>query len=741
MDSLSFLYPLILIFTLALLLNSFFKAALKLRNGHSITSSLIISPMLLSLILFYLFLFFPNQNKITYVSFFLLAIIPLFLFKSKQISRDISWLREPIKKAVRHRRGIFSNILIGLLGFVFLLCGLRIFFWPINWDDQIYYIEQAYAIGQERTLETFQNWGVFDNGILRHQMLPAIRPGLPLLYSFSTLFSTRLSDSVLFSQFMTFYYMVILVGILIYLASRINRKNVVENTLITLLLIFTTYLFINLTVLGFKELLIICLLFLGLYTTSLADFRGGKNMLVYLGAVFGLMTYLNYSGSLLTCIFLLMLFFKLRSNFFGAIRKIVFVWLVVLLMGGFEFLYSINMALGGGFIKASLRDQIEYASVTINNFVSTNKKTYPFLPLDISGISTNNTGVDEYKSYGIDSPIAVYTRGKLQGYFQFQYFGLLFVIFLLTVMSRFKYIWQESLSKWILIFLGLYYIFFLDIFKISSHQFSVVLTVSHKYTALLVPFVSLIIGSQWQWIKRIFSRLNLWNILTICGLIFMSGIFIVGNNYPNILKLVMKIVPPHNSDQYYINVLKTANSWMIALSASVMIFIIFGRIIFGKRLKIWWQKNGLSSVLIFVMIFYLPFLFFFNSNFGLMDTLTYSLSSAEVKLTKIKGWQGLYLMVNYLNRLPTGSNVLFVNSNVNQLEIHLTAPSANMFSMRTKKEDFTTDFMNGGYLNIDYIVVPPTLADQIAGAPLFKTDQYSLYAINFSDEFHTDLFP
>jgi hypothetical protein len=128
----------------------------------------------------------------------------------------------------------------------------RMWLWPINWDDQIYYIEQAYSIGQDKSVDRFINWGFFKNDQLQFQINPSIRPGLPLLVSLSGYFSDQHSDTVIFSRMVTFYYFCLLLLFIIFIAKKKWPTAV--------LLTISCYIFTNLTIFGFKELILILLI-------------------------------------------------------------------------------------------------------------------------------------------------------------------------------------------------------------------------------------------------------------------------------------------------------------------------------------------------------------------------------------------------------------------------------------------------------------------------------------------------
>ena len=118
----------------------------------------------------------------------------------------------------------------------------------------------------------------------------------------------------------------------------------------------------------------------------------------------------------------------------------------------------------------------------------------------------------------------------------------------------------------------------------------------------------------------------------------------------------------------------------IVVIATFICFIFsLGAIIFFKQKSIrYWNNLNLGSIVIIIFIFIIPSLIFIETNFGLIDTIKYSISSKEIKLSKIKGWGNRYNMINYLNNLPKQSNFLFINSPYELMAIHLDIPSKNI---------------------------------------------------------------
>ncbi len=481
-------YYLILILGLSASLYLILTKNLLLAKEHSILSSLLISPFLLSLSLYGLFCYFPSRPGWFYILFqSILVILPVFFVRNYLLNLSCDW-HKFFEKVRKQLISPTSKILLFLLSLILLLCTLRIFFWPNNWDDQIYFVEQSYAIGQSRSIKDYFDWGQFDNGVIRYSYNPAIRPGLPLVYSFASLFSNNFGSVIALSRVMTFYFLLIFLGILILISKNIykNNKSFVESSLVSSLLVFSSYQFISHTVLGFKELPILCIVLLLFDFVSSKMFVSNYQNFIYIGLLTGIISFINLSGSLLSCIILLTTFFLTKARFIKRILLFSYSLVVLIFISGFEFPYFFTWTISGGTKSTNLFEQIKNL-ITNTNTTVTNGYNYQ---------------INEFFSYGINNQIDVFTKGKLQGLFQPQFYGLIFWGFLLIFIFRGRQLVNNKLTKYLLIFIGLYYLIFIDVLGINGQQYAYVTTVSHKYTVLIIPFIALLISSQWEWIKE-----------------------------------------------------------------------------------------------------------------------------------------------------------------------------------------------------------------------------------------------
>jgi hypothetical protein len=682
---------------------------LKLNPGFSVLAAALMSPFLLSLFLYFLFSILPGQTNIFYIA---------IIFSGPILLLGLYHPVFKIPKLTFPRFDFFTKMITLLLGFLILICALRIFFWPINWDDQIYYIEQAYAFAQEKSVKTFEKRGLFDNGILRYVYNPAIRPGLTLIYSQASLFSNRTSMVMVFSKLMTAYFLVIFMALIFYVNRLFSQQIWCERGLITNLLVLSTYQFINYSVQGFKELPMLCLTILYLISISYFKNNYSKLKIIFLGVLLGLLAYINISGSLLALILLLIYVFFNRSALVNKIKVVVCLLGLILIFSGGEFLYAVNWALTGGVKDAKITQ-------VIHAIVSEKHEDAPVI--------TNIYKKTEFNSYKIFNVFDSYTKGKLQGFFQLNYYGLVFPLFLVIIITNFKNLVKNRFPKLWLIFIMLYYIILIDIFNINPSRFAYVTTVSHKYTVFIIPFVAILIGDSWRGLKKQLNKISLKKLyLSLFGF-GLFAVFIIKPNIVNLSKIVFIIVPLLNSPEYYIRII---NLGINTFSLFVMFFLVVGGIIYlklGRNTENYWKQNSLSCLTLVTVLFFFPGLFFFHTNYGLDRTLFRSFTNTETKLSLIKGWENSYGMINYLNRLPNNSKILFSDQSYQLMALYLKFPSSRIYVLNNSPSIpiYLSDIKKEISLNkINYILVnsgkyplePDNLLFANADRAVYKTE-------------------
>lgn len=695
-------FPLLtLIICLGLIIFRLLSTKFRLSIGHAVLSAFLCAPFILSLYLYFQFYFFPNKQNIFYLCLLFLPLLLIFAISYKSYLMTIVEVIAKIRSTVViQSRSVLTVLFSVLLASILLLCSLRIFLWPISWDDQIYYIEQAYAIGHSKSLAIFWDWGNFDDGKYVFDLNPAIRPGLPMVYAPITLLSQTLDSVRQYSQIVTFYLLVITIGTVCLVSWHSKTDNFRERVLFTLLLIFCSYQFIDHSVQGFKELAILNFALLVLDRISSPGYLATKLDFIYFGVLLGFMSFIGLVGTLMAIILIPLIWFSTHPWDFKKIVMYLVLGITMTFFSGVENIYFINWTLSGGRNENSTVKLVsEYTSRIFVYLGLNGDKT----KLQKELIRAKGYEEQELRSYQINSSFDKFTKGKLQGFFQPQFYGLAFLLFFATLISQYWYILKNRITRTILAFIFLYYIFVIDLFSINPSIYAYVTTVSHKYTVVISVFAAIITGYCWEWLKEMGGKLSL-QLVTVACVIILSGCSWMNNNYNLVLEAISLVVPIHNNSAYYIDKLTIANTVTTFLTFFALLVIGISKIVWGKYLFVYWRNHKLGFGAVTLVILYLPLLFFFDTNKGLVETITHSFSSKEQKLADIKGWEAMYYMVNYLNRLPPETRLLMTNINYPLMAIHLDVPSNHIIKLYSP----FSDNVDGNFLkinNIDYLLV------------------------------------
>lgn len=666
--------PLVLIFLLSLSLFSILSRFLKNKTFFLLLSVFLASPLLIGLLLYLIFFVAPNQAKIFYIIAISFPILLLTFLGRKNLFLAFQVISDKWRILVSKPLDLFSKIILFAILFALILVFLRTILWPINWVDQIYYIKQAYVFAQTRSLDLFFKWGFFhDSSLYSYQMNPAIRPGLPMVFSTTFLFNNSLRDAQYFCQTIIFYYFLLTSSVVFYVSWKIAKKDNLKSALIALFLMLFTFHFIYLSIGGFKELIIIPMTILILfYISNQEKLLGRLNPCIYIGIFAGLMSFINYSGVLIS-LFVLLIFILTKGISPRKIISATKILLFVVIFSGFEFFVFIN------FVAPSLASQFFHKEVA-----STTEQ-----PIDVATSNTENDFIaaaspaakNEFAGYGITSLKDLYIKGKFQGLFQIQYFGLIFILFTIIVIATYKRLLENRFIKNLLFFLLIYGFIFFDPLNINRNDFAYVLSISQKYTTLLVPFVAIVIAYQFNRIEKLLEKINPKGLIVILSSFSILDFIFLKNNPERLLKIISVFVPILNNREYYIRGLRLLNNMSLILSTALLITLTYFYMMKRKKLVFLFRKTSMVSGFFLLIFFLSPFLFFYNSNFGLKNTFAYSFDNNSVKLGKIIGWEEMYSPLKDLNELPQNKKILVIDQPISLIDIYLNLPMENIYDL------------------------------------------------------------
>jgi len=453
-----------------------------------------------------------------------------------------------------------------------------------------------------------------------------------------------------------------------------------------------------------------------------------KYAVVYISILLGLISFINLSGVFIAGIVSLMYLFSIKKSVFHKIRLSIIMIVLITFFSGFELPYFFRWSISGGTKKMNIIAPIQVFTQDIFSKFSVSR---------LSGKSLMTSTPAQYKanefnSYQIHGLFDIYVRGKFQGFFQFEYFGIIFDLFAIVLFFRWRSIINNRLNRLLLIFLGLYYLIFIDIFGINPFQYSYVLTVSHKYTAMIVPLVAIITASQFDWIKRQLKKIKIKYLIGTAILIFPVVTIFSPISSKIVMSLVSKIVPILNSPKYYLDLVLASFRLFSYLIFGFLILYLILRFKYRERLLLVWSKFNLNALIIVFFVIIVPGLFFFDTNLGLKQTTTLSFAPDEVKMANIKGWENIYLMVNQLNGLPPDSDILFLHISPQLIAIHLKFPSKQMHPLNNwpGHQINQTDMIEAIKLNdINYILTSPEPSFILPGEIIFSTKKMILYSL------------
>jgi len=675
--------PLILIVLLSLSLFALLSAFLKDKSFFSLLSVFLTSPLFIGLFLYLLFFIFPGHAKIFYILTISLPIFLLAFFARKNLFLSFRVIREKWQILKAEPLNLFLKIILSAIFFIFILVLIRALFWPINFADQISYLKQAYVFAQTRSLDLFLNWGFFhDSNIYSYQMNPAIRPGLPMIFTTTFLFDAPLQTAQIFCQTIIFYYFLLTSSVVFYVSWKIAKQDKLKSALVALFLMLFTYHFVYLSIEGFKELLIIPITILVLFYISNQEKLLVKlKPWIYIGIMTGLIAFVNYSGVLIT-LFVLLILILTKGLTYSNITITAKILLLAIIFSGFEFF-------------------------AFSNLIAPSFFTYIFHKEQSISIDTNNiigyspAAQSEFAGYGINSLGDLYLKGKSQGFFQIQYFGLIFILFAIVTIATYKKLMSNYFTKNILLFLAIYGFVFFDPLNINRSEFAYVLSISHKYWALLVPFVAIIIASQFDWINKITRKINPNILITSLSSFFILDLIFFKNNPDRLFRIISTFVPILNSPDYYIRSLELLNSILLIILASLIIFLAYFYMTKRKILFLLFENSYTIATLFLFIFFVFPFLFFYNSNFNLKNTFVYSFSGNSTKLEKIPGWEDMYLPLKSLDELPKDKRILFIDQPIGLINIHLNLSMSNVYQLSTLPDNKDLDAIRK--MDISYV--------------------------------------
>jgi len=284
-----------------------------------------ISPLLISLLLYYLYSFFPSREwifyaLIIYAVFAIFFIVSIKGIKKIGITNSPKEVKDTFKKILR--LNVFKKILLFFVLFVVIFNLTANIFYRVQWADAFKYLKQGFVYSQDRsnerlnTRKPFSSFGE-SNPLYgpekEYRMNTAIRPALPIFYSFFYIDKKPNNFNFASIDFIYSYYFILLILIIAYILSKQRKKQ----ALMGIVILLSCYSITIFSILGYKEIIILFYSIFSLYLFYLL-IKGNCLLLhsILIGVMCGLITYINYSGAIITGILFIvgLIFFKSKIS-------------------------------------------------------------------------------------------------------------------------------------------------------------------------------------------------------------------------------------------------------------------------------------------------------------------------------------------------------------------------------------------------------------------------------------------
>ncbi|MDZ7611972.1 MAG: hypothetical protein U5L10_04375 [Candidatus Moranbacteria bacterium] len=611
-----------------------------------------ISPLLVSLVLYYLYSFFPGKEWFFYaiIIYTFYAILFILSYEEAKIlhpKKIFPFAIKVFEKTVK--LDIYKKILLGFVLFVVLFTFARNVFYPTTYTDAVEYLKQGFVYSQEHSHEKLLKKDTFsdfnENNPLygpkdEFQMNKAIRPALPIFYSFFYKNDSPNSFNFFSINFIYSYYFLLCIIVVAY----IIKKNKSKYVIIGLSLLLSCYFFTKLSYSNYKTMLTAFLASASLFLLYKITRNKSWPPAIFLGILCGLMSFVNYTGLVISGIIFLIGIFALKTDLKRKLLTILIIFITFAIFSGGEVTQYQNFIFKKSFLSFENRNETYDSKEFNSRLAGEGKKNATEKGDEKEKDATEKGGEkDGFKTYTL-------VTKKLQAFTQVQFFGFIFWLFLvILILSLIKKTRFNKFSKINLPFILLFFFVFFDPFFLNPHKFAYVLSLGYRYTAILSVFVAIFIAMNYEVFLDVLKKIRLTHLkflLTLPLILFIPTI----RDYmvECLMSLLDKITILTNSNSYYLDKL---NSFLLLLAVSSLTLFIF--IYFYQKYK---KKEAFNMVnLLFIIIFFIiPSLFTINNNQSIINTFKYSLHKNEAlkiqKASKNKGEKTAFEAIDYINQ-------------------------------------------------------------------------------------------
>lgn len=629
-------------------------------KSFAILSALTFSPLLLGWVLYILFYFIPDKPKENYLiglCLFILTgwIAAWFLIKKK--------IKIPFKIKIKNF-GLLEWILLASIVLILSMVSIRGIVWPPTWYDHLLYIKQSFVFSSVRNLSCFagfSNFLTFEQNGFVYQMSSGIRPGLTMIYTLILFFVNDIQSAEPLFASVIIFYLWLLVSLVVVV---VKERSGWLHGLMAGFFLTTCYYMINFSIYGYKELIIMCFLILALVFVDkmIVSHKHSPVYLFFLGGILGMMSFVGYAGTLIALIILFLYLILQKGNWQNRLSRITGVFFGVFILGASEIVVFTKWLLSG--FKGILGK-----TSTTSNVLETSLST------------------SELKSYGIFNNFDVYVRGKFQGFTQIQFYGLIFWLFLLVLIFNWKRIIKNKFQRLVLVFIFFYSFLFFDPLLLNKHRYIYVLSASPKYSLILIPIMALIIGLNVNWLIKITKRIKPFRFVLTCLACLGTGLGIIKLWPKLMLSAIEKVVPLILNEDYYLRLIENYIKLILGVVLMGFLVLIIGYALNGRtRLNSQWKKWNMSLILFGFLGFLLPFLFFYNSNYGIYQNFALIKEKREEKLENIPVAGSYYKIISFLNDKHLNRKILLIGLNKPTADYFLEGNDNDILDIKALKK-------------------------------------------------------
>ena len=544
---------------------------------------------------------------------------------------------------------------LAVLSMFLFLYFIQSFYYPILGNDNALYIGQSIALREYKNLEWEKKTFVMVDGS-EYRYNSSIRPGIPF---FVSIFIMSGVDYRKMFQFISTYYYVLLFGIFMLFVYKVSielKKNIGRSFFWASSFFLFSWVLTRAFIFNAKEIVVYFFALLSLYLIYVLIKMKERNIFFELltGIAIGVGVFVNLHGVIIGGIVIMLLFVLSKLNIKERIKQCVSIFLYHFIFSAFDFArifrFIFIITIKGLIAKGSIFLNKIFSAFDFknrSNIFSDNTNNIPRNEIKeadhaVRAVIVNNSGGNinsgilrgttgkHLALYGMKNLFDIYIKGKFQIFTNIGVFGFYFWVFLTILMLKIRELLRSDITKILVFFILIYFLFILDVFNINTHPAAIVLWGSTKYAALLL-LISMIVSSVYieqffeffiGFIKKNVRKVIIFSFLVVSLIISLNKLFI------SLGVSLLSLTISFSKDEYFYR--EKVEYFYYILVFFIIIFLV--AIFLSKyREKLSYNILVSSSLMFFVLM---PFFITTVGKVDLLKTFHYLNSSLQNKLEK-----------------------------------------------------------------------------------------------------------